>query len=439
MDIFYWHNKNEKGKTLEDELLNCDKVSKVKIATAYLSKEGIKIISKLKKKYNLSRNSIEVYISLEFSIEEPHVLLRDLVEICKAYIVFNNKFHAKVYFFYGQDKNKLIFGSSNLTYGGFSKNIEFDSIKEINKDEECKLNMFFDYCKNTSKEVGNEIIEFYEKQNDSLKKLAENRKKLEKEIYKFQNVNDAFDKDKYDLEDRYFKYIDYETLFLRNQCLDNIEINNRRKAIQNKLLVVNDYIYKRVKKLGIYHHWRDNNITSLIRPCVYNHERVAWIGVRYGKHENEIKKLNVGVEKDGELGFQKHACLQYSINPHGVEINLFHAVKRDAVDRSYLHEKISNLSPKIINEIDKLKGEAYIWCIYDELEDKEYYFDIDKSEPKDFIAFYKKYDMDGRDSFLTYFVNPDDELLENENVLGDFILEELEKLVPLYNLLSLRL
>ena len=32
-------------------------------------------------------------------------------------------------------------------------------------------------------------------------------------------------------------------------------------------------------------------LTSLIRPCQYNKGRVAWLGVRYGKNEYEIKEL----------------------------------------------------------------------------------------------------------------------------------------------------
>lgn len=434
MGIFYWHHKNEKGKTLREELLSCDKVSKIKIATAYLSMEGIKVISELKEKYNLNINNIEVYISPEFSMDQPHILLKRLVELCKVYMVFNNKFHAKVYFIKGQDKDKLIFGSSNLTYGGLSKNIEFDSINEIDK-EEVKLNMFFDYCRNSSKEVENEIILFYEKQSQILKSLVENKKKLEREIYKFQNNNDAFDKDTYDLNNRYFNFDDYETLFLRNQSLNDIEINNRRKTIQNKILAVNEYIYNDVKRLGVYHHWRNSNITSLIRPCKYNNGKVGWVGARYGKHEEEIKALNLGADKDEELGFQKHACLQYCITQYGVEINLFHAVKRDAVDRRYLQENINSLAPKIIDELDKLKGRSYVWYI----DNDQYSFDIDKSESKEFTEFYKKYDMEGRNSYLAYFISPEDIILENRETLGDFILQEIKKLIPLYNLLSLRL
>lgn len=268
-----------------------------------------------------------------------------------------------------------------------------------------------------------------------LKNLIENKKKLEKEIYKFQNNDDAFDKDEYDLSNRYFNFDDYETLFLRNQSLEDIEINKRRKIIQNKILAVDKYIYKKVKKLGVYHHWRESNITSLIRPCVYNNGKVGWVGARYGKHEDEIKVLNNGATKDEELGFQKHACLQYCITQYGVEINLFHAVKRDAVDRGYLHEKINSLAPNIIDEIDNLKGEYYVWYI----DNDKYSFNIDERDSKEFIEFYKKYDIEGRNSYLAYFISPDDEILESKETLGDFILQEFEKLIPLYNLLSMRL
>lgn len=419
--------------------MNCKKISKVKIATAFISNEGVDIIKEIIKEYKLTKNSVEVYISPEFSTDKPHIILQELVSICKVYMVINSKFHAKVYFLKGQDTRKLLFGSSNLTYGGFTKNIEFNSISQIDANEEIKVNMFFDYCKNNSKEVDRKLISFYEEKNELINQIKESQKKLEKDLYKFEKSNDSFAEDDYDLKGQYFTFEDYETLFSRNQILENNGITKRRTIVRQKILAINEYMYNDIKKLKVYHHWREANISSLIRPCVYNYGRVAWVGVRYGKHEKEVKQLNTGAERGEEWGFQKHACIQYCIMPNGVEINLFHAVKNDAIDRDYLQGKINSLAPQIIEEIRKFKGEGYVWIIYDDIENETYEFYFDKEEPEEFIKFYRKNDRNGRESYLAYYIHPDDEILGNINSIGDFIIGEFKKLIPLYNLISLRL
>ncbi|MDU2489945.1 MAG: phospholipase D family protein [Clostridium celatum] len=432
MGIYYWHSKNEKGITLKDELLNCCKVSNIRIATAFLSNEGVKILKEVKERYTLNKNNIEIYISPEFSVNEPHKILRQLQEICKVRIVYNYNLHAKVYYIKGGSTKKLIFGSSNLTNGGFIKNIEFDSISEVSDEEDNKINIFFNYCNNNSKELDNEIIEFYENQSEIFKELEINRKKFKKEFKKLENSNDPFNEEDYDLIDQYFKFEDYEVFFDRNSTLDTIDINERRKIVQDKLLEINSQIYKEVKKLNIYHHWRPSNITSLTIPCSYNNGRVDWLGIRYGKSEPEVKRLNQGALKGEELGFQKHACLQISINAHNFVVSLFHAVKNDAIDRGYLRENINKLKEEILDELKKLKGQGYCWYIGDE------YFDIDNMNTEKFIEFYKKNDEEGKDSYISRYFKPDSEVLKDKDSLSKYIIQEFNKLIPLYNLITLR-
>ena len=214
----------------------------------------------------------------------------------------------------------------------------------------------------------------------------------------------------------------------------------RRKTVQDKILEINSNIYEQVKKLKIYHHWRKSNITSLITLNQYNFYRVAWMGVRYGKSKEQIDELNYGAGKGDDIfGFQKHACLQYCIASNGFEVNLFHAVKNGAVDRGYLDKNLEKLAPKIIEEVEKLKGEGCYWTITGDGLDEPEYFYFDDEDGESFINYYKKYDKEGRESFLSYYLEPDDEVLEDIDSISEFILEKFEKLLPLYNLLSLRM
>ena len=94
---------------------------------------------------------------------------------------------------------------------------------------------------------------------------------------------------------------------------------------------------------------------------MYNKYRVDWMDIRYGKTEEEVKDLNVGLTKDEELGFQKHAYIQYAISPYGFEVNLLHSVPNDAIDRDYIHKRLMDLDFRqdIEKELNKLKGHGF--------------------------------------------------------------------------------
>ena len=208
----------------------------------------------------------------------------------------------------------------------------------------------------------------------------------------------------------------------------------KRKRLKEKILRIHEKVYPILNKENIHCHWVKNNITSLIIPDAINFWKVSWIGVRYGKHENEVKSM-----MSDEFGFPKHSCLQFSINPDGFAINLFHAVRRDAVDRDYLHKNINKLKDRIITELDKLKGEGLEWVIHDNIENRDYTFKIDNERSEDFITFYKENDDEGRESYLSYFLEPDDDNLKDVNSISTIVIEKIKLLLPLYNLLAFRI
>lgn len=252
--MFYWHSKSENGNTLKEELFNLCKFSEIRIASAYFSEEGLKILKELKEKYLLRKENIKLYLSPEFSLNKPYKFLERLKEICDVYIIFKIKFHPKVYWMKSSNKSKVIFGSSNFTNGGFYNNIEFDMIKEIDKNEEIKLGLFFKYCSDNAKLVDEEIISFYKEKSEEIDELKNNSKKINEVLYSYERRDDAFKEDDYELEDMYFKYQDYETLFLRNQSLSDIAINKKREKIKDKMLKIHDKVYPILNKQNIYCH-----------------------------------------------------------------------------------------------------------------------------------------------------------------------------------------
>jgi hypothetical protein len=432
--MYYWR-KNVNNIILEEELVCMENINEVYIGTAYLSIEGLRMLNDIIKKNGIKKDNVHVFISDEFSQENPYELLTELCQISHVKIFFNRTFHSKVYLLKGS-VNKLIFGSSNFTLGGFSKNIEFNNIEEINGEKLSEIDRFFRYCDFHSTEVTDDVIKYYKENQDEIEALKQVQEKLRKKIKGYINQDDAIDLENYNIEHYYFTLSDYETFFNRNAPRKDIEIMEKRKIVQDKMLSIHNNIYNRIKKLGINCHWNSNNITSLIKPCVYNKERVGWIGIRYGKSKKEVDLLNQGLsskDKDEIKGFQKHGCLQFCIVPSGFEINLFLAVRNDAIDRAHVQEHIDKLAPKIISEISKLQGNGMTWEIYNDETKERYVFNIDSERTDDFCEFLKKYDRDGCESYLKLFFNPDDETLIDINSISENIIYYMTLLNPLYN------
>jgi len=380
-------------------------------------------------------------LSPEFSYDKAVNILEEVNKISQAYIVYNMTFHPKVYLFENIKDSKLIFGSSNFTYGGIEKNIEFDLIKDATVEDETNIKMFFEFCQNNSKLVDEEIIESYKQIEDEIQQLKDIQLKIRKKINNYENKNDDFESDTYNINDYYFKYEDYVVLFPRNQFRNDVNIMSERKKLQSKMLDIHDLIYKDIKNLNLNCHWRNTNVTSLIQPCIFNKHNVGWIGVRYGKTKKEIDQLNYGLDKDEELGFQKNACLQYCITSSGFEVSLFHAVPYEAIDRDYLHKKLTNENFKneLVTEIKKLKYKKFMWIINNPHKEKPDEFDFDKNEAEDFIKFYNNNDIEGTISLLTYYLEPDDIQIKDIQSITKLIVDRVKMLIPIYKLISFRL
>lgn len=259
-----------------------------------------------------------------------------------------------------------------------------------------------------------------------------------------------------DINSLYFTDEEYDIFAEKYQNERTLYTESIRKGIQEKLLDLNKNLLELIKerKLELFNHSKQQNITSLIFPCVFNKGRVNWLGVRYGKHPADIKELNQSIgkdERDAKLGFQKHACMQINVGFNGVEIGIFHAVPNDAVDRWYLHEHIekndTDLIDAINKKLDELKGFGYEWNIWDtnlegvelpdfggtNLPEKTYRFDVENAE--DFITWFSKNDRDGcYSSMLVHFPRYDARV--NKDNIENTCIEIFEQLYDLYKLLS---
>lgn len=378
--------------------------------------------------------------------------MKELSNIANVFIVDSLQLHAKVYLVEKEDGDfELIHGSANLTQGGFQRNLEFMSYHEEDKHNVDRILLFFDYCKNNASLVDSTIIDYYKEIEAELLKLNNLQKNIRKKLNRRITNGDSFERDEYDLTKHYFTYEDYESLFHRNAILNNNEIKKRRKLIRDKLASIHKLLKKHVNLLDLHEHWKLNNLTSGIEPNYFNHNRVSWIGVRYGKTEQEVKQLNAFLppsrgsytSSDEYMGFQKHGCIQFCLVSNGFEIVLFHSVANDAVDRGTLNDIINQPDKvkieSIIREIAKLKGKGFTWYITDAKNDRTIAsFSFDENEAEDFIGFYKKYDKAGYESFCSYLLSPNSDILKDRITLSKFTLKKIRQLLPLYQLITFR-
>jgi len=412
---------------IEKKMKNLTGLRKITVSTAFLTLYGVGLLRDVVFRNKLKKQSVAVYLSKEFSDIDPGNILERLRDFADVYIVNRKKLHAKVYYF-ESDTDLLIVGSSNLTKGGMVDNLEFNI--QTDEIQEERIRAFFERCRDLAVPVTDEIVRHYKDTEKQRRELRQIQRKLTATL-DFEASGDPFDEEMYILDGYYFNFTDYETLFPKYQEVKGGDIDRRRKAIQDKLLVLDKRVSREFQKVGLVHHWMDAHITSVIRPMDFNDNCVSWIGVRYARAKTVSCIRELKLSGDG-YGFPKYACIQFCLTDGGFEINLFHAVKNDAVDRDYLHSQIGDaaFASELIKAIDELKGYGLYWHI-DGFEP----FEFDSRPANEFIEFYKQ-DENGRTSSLSYWVEPDDIRLFDEESILEMVMEISLLLIPLLDLVS---
>lgn len=413
-------------------------VNRIVIVSAFFSEYGLDLIRELQQKNNLQKDSITLYLSKEFSLKKPGELLEKLTEYATVHIVHRLKLHAKVFIFYTTEGIQVYHGSANFTRGGLEENLELT--QEIKSIDLQRLREFVEHCHTASDKVGTDIIQHYKEITDDLEQFARANRDASRKIDEiFTDARDPFRESDYDLDRYFFTFEDYETFFPKYQSKDDPIIRKRRDTVRKKLLELNAVLKHEVAKINLHNHWASGRnpelITSQISPSEFNHKRLSWICVRYGKHKNNAK-IGGGLSEHYE-SFIKHACMQVSVVAEGVQIGLFHATANGAIDRDYLKSNMDRLQDDLILQIANLKGEQLVWHIYDPKSDTSIKsFDIDREDPKAFIDFYKTYDREGFESFCIYHMKPNDEHLKTKESLVRIAKEKMMKLHPLYRLIT---
>ncbi|PFT25291.1 hypothetical protein COK52_06810 [Bacillus thuringiensis] len=418
-------------------------VTELQIATAYYSTYGFELLNEWSKKWGLSKQHITLYLSQEFSMNQPGELLKKTMEIAEVYLVEDLFLHAKVYYFKGSNPY-VCHGSSNLTRGGYESNAEFNSLQTVTEAMGTSLGTYFKQLHAYSEKVTEETVRHYDELESALAEWKEAKKKLTQSIRPKKMQQDPFDSETYELQDYYFQYEDFAVFFNRNMRLGSSHpIHKQRIRVKTKLLHIHSIIEKRMKKLNLHPHRHPNFILSSIIPNKSNRERVSWLGIRYGKSPNVLSSYNVkGVywdkTKEADSMYQ-HANIQVGIRGEGVNVTIFHSIANGAMDREYFHKKLHHpeVEEVIVTCFNLLKGNGFEWRIYDpEANHVKKVFSIDKRDPKDFISFYENYDREGLESYFLCSFSPNDPRIKTAESIADTSFEIAKVLAPLYHIIS---
>lgn len=117
----------------------------IRIAIAFVSIKGLKLIEDSLKLAINSANSIEFLVGLDMNWTEPDALKMlynlsydndNITCICLSSLKPYYTYHPKLYLFSKDNNVKTIIGSSNLTEGGLKKNIEPNVVIEASIDDD---------------------------------------------------------------------------------------------------------------------------------------------------------------------------------------------------------------------------------------------------------------------------------------------------------------
>lgn len=441
--------KKEDLVELRTKFTKIENIDNIKIATAFISNsdEVKKTLTNLSNNIK-NKNNFEIYLSIDFSQKDKFEILSFLENIANVYIIPN--LHAKAYYISGKE-DFFAFGSSNLTNNGFNNNLELMEINEnITKNE---IMEFFEYCKNNSTIVTEEIRNSL-KEADDISKTIENNLEVKSLYIKIDKIkNDLLKKvsnrpEYKNLEEFYFTEEDYETFNRINSKKRTEDINIRRDKVKEKLLNINKEIIVNIEqKYRLYNHWRKANIIapSGARPSKYTNNSLEWLGIRYLRREvEEIVKLMRKYDKDDEeFGVNKFTCFQinlsYEENRPIFEIGIFHSVANMAYDRNKVIENLQNNKNGIEQEFEKviqnLKNQNLKFKSYNAEMKELKEFDIDREDPSEFVNWYLNNVKDKCYSSIMFKYIPNDIRIKTKESIKIEILDKFKILKPLYDLM----
>jgi hypothetical protein len=340
---------------LKTLLKGCDEIW---IAVAMISDKGFEIIQK-----NICPESKQNYLVGIGLPTSPNVLEK-LLELndsenfeSKIYHKSNKLFHPKSYLIRHGEKLTAIVGSGNCTAGGFEKNIEL-SIKTDDVEFCNGLRTWFISLSKQGRPLTTDFIDSYKLLFESRKdRMRKDRQEIE---VIFSDNNSSFDINKLDLSNQFFKKEHFRAFEGSKPWDSSKKINEERKNVQKQLYKLNDLVLPLIKKKGLdlHEHYIFDDVVSSAVHGQYTSNELGGIWLHYGRGKKEIKSYG----KD-------HTPLDYmrlQVIIHYDSIGIWNRIGKDngsRIDRDNLKSKLKNDSSyrnKLFNSIKNLPSEYFI-------------------------------------------------------------------------------
>lgn len=307
--------------------LNNEFFNEITFFVAFLRKTGLSQILKFLKKAKSEKKNITFFVGINGKVTSKQALekLLELDIPCYIYYTENYIYHPKVYLFEGNDKNRIIIGSSNFTNNGLFNNVEASVLLDFTNQDKSGMkvlkqlknyfNPFLEYTEPNLNNVTQEYIdELYAKgllSNEDFEGESVN-----------ENLNKTHDKSK-------------KTRKPSSEELGNIDIKENRTLIDYKkqeLKITDEYLQKWDYLFEKMKDYKEKFNTVTVAKEYGDRTLYGWYQKQkllYNHPEIEMPKEHI--EKLLEIGFyfgDGHILRQETIKKSWLEI-LKEAIEED--------------------------------------------------------------------------------------------------------------
>lgn len=203
-------------------------------------------------------------------------------------------------------------------------------------------------------------------------------------------------------------------------------------------------IQSHAARLDLHPHYDREHLTSGIVPSPFNFGRVTGIWMRYGKHKDELQLFGKSykqskAQKAPIEQFHKHACLQLAIGEHGLSMGMFHSTANDGVDCGHVKDHWPDVQQKIRAVYGQVQGHQFVWTFHSNRENRHIAdFDLDNHTAEQFVTFYKRYYLEGYESFCMRFFETDNTRIKTYKDVVRELCATFDAIMPLYEAMAFR-
>lgn len=343
-------------------------------------------------------------------------------------------FHPKVYMFRLDDSWLAYIGSGNCTQGGLERNIEM-SVKVEDEDTVEELIKWFGiYFDKHGEELTQDFIDEYTVMFNARRDLEADLKAKIKNFKNETGVSKGRRKlSDYNFSGQFFQFEHYNAFTGTKPITDSPETRKERLVVQEKLLELHQELYPLMQKRGwqVYEHHMSQHVTSSYMHNERASKELTAIWLHYGRSEPELEAYQNAYGDN--MTSLYHMRLEVLITKNHLWVEL-RVGKRDGSypDREFIRKQLKTnpkFSTSYFNLIKALNKEFTVTIADEYVHVNEF---KDEEDLKEFTL---------KDNPRRYYYRigreyqPDDKAISEQNIVST-IMEDFEKLYPLYQLLK---